>query len=118
MPFVAIKGDPIEGEIAGEHFTHSQHPHPPGLPITGEISGNVSTKVFINDTPVAMVDSTTLEKDDCCGTYENNSGGIILTGYDKITVEGRYIAMVGSEVTPHNGTAYVSGSNQNLITVG
>lgn len=116
MPFVAIKGDPITGKIAGEHFAHSQHPHPPGLPITGEISGKVSTKVFINDIPVAMVGSTTTEKDDCCGT--NNTGGVILTGYSKVIVEDRAIAMVGSEVTPHNGTAYVSGSNQNLVIVG
>ena len=113
--FVAILNDPISGTTLGEHHFHHDHPHPP-LPITGKINGNVSTKVFINGLGVATVGSTTEEKDDCCGG--DNTGGVIITGFDKVTLKGKAIAMVGSEIEAHNGSAVVSASSQNLLTVG
>ena len=116
MPLVAILNDPISGTTAGEHHGHHDHPHPPGLPITGKINGNVSTKLFINNIPVAMVGSTTTEIDGCCGG--DNTGGVIITGFDKIKVQGNAIAMVGSEIQAHNGTAQVSDSSQKKINVG
>ena len=115
MPQVAIEGDPISGTTAGEHHLHAESPHPP-LPLTGSIKGNCSTKVFINGIPVALVGSTTKETDGCCG--DDNSGGEIISGYGKVKIEGRDIAMVGSEVDPHNGTASVASSQQNLVWVG
>ena len=113
--FVAILNDPISGTTLGEHYFHYDDPHPP-LPITGKINGNVSTKVFINGLGIATVGSTTEEIDACCGG--DNTGGVIVTGFDKITIKGKAIAMVGSEIEAHDGSAVVSASNQQLLTVG
>lgn len=113
--FVAILNDPIEGMTLGEHHLHYDSPHGP-LPITGKISGNVSSKVFINGLGIATVGSTTEETDACCGG--DNSGGVIVGGFDKVTLRGKPIAMVGSEVDAHDGTASVSSSSQRKVRVG
>jgi uncharacterized Zn-binding protein involved in type VI secretion len=115
MPLVAILNDPIKGTTIGEHHGHSDHPHGP-LQITGKINGKVSTKLFINNLGVATVGSTTEETDGCCNG--DNAGGVIITGFDKIKVQGKVIAMVGSEIDAHNGSAHVSNSSQKKITVG
>lgn len=115
MPLVAILNDPISGTTAGEHHGHHDHPHGP-LTITGKINGNVSTKLFINNLGVATVGSTTEEIDGCCGG--DNIGGVIISGFDKIKVQGNAIAMVGSKIQAHNGTAQVSDSSQKKINVG
>ena len=111
---IAIEGDPILGTTAGEHFGHSDHPHPPSK-LTGEISGNVSKKVTIDGKGVATIGSTTTETDICCnGT---NSGGSIKTGSSKITIDGKAVAIVTSKVTAHNGTAEVESSHQDSLTI-
>lgn len=115
MPLVAILGDPVKGTTAGEHHGHGTNPHPP-LPLSGKISGNCSSKVFIDGIPVALVGSETEETDACCAG--NNAGGKIIEGFPKVVIEGRQVAFVGSEVQAHNGTAYVESSQQSLVYVG
>ena len=118
MSLVAILGDEIAGMTDGEHSrtpTEYPHPHSP-LPISGNITGNVSTWVTINGKGVATVDSTTTETDGCC--LGDNNGGKIVTGWNNLTIDGKAIAHVGSKVESHDGESKVSKSNQNYIYVG
>ena len=115
---IAILHDPIEGLTDGEHHYHSDSPHGP-LPIKGRINGNVSNLIKINNLGVAVADrrdgSTTEETDGCCGG--DNSGGIVITGYDNIKINGLPVAIVGSEVKSHNGKSYVESSTQDIVLV-
>lgn len=117
---IAVLNDLIEGMTDGEHFNHYDPPHPP-LPITGYINGRVSKKITINDLGVAVAGkqdgSTTKEFDDCC--IDQNTGGVVVTGFSKITIDDLPVAMIGSKVKSHSGTSYVieEGCNQQIVRI-
>lgn len=108
MASAARLGDSISGTTSGEHFGHLV-PHPPGK-ITGTISGNCSSKVFINGIPAAFVGSATDEHDDCCP----GGSGTVATGSSKVFIQGKPAARVGDKINPHNGTANISSGSSNV----
>ena len=109
MPAVARLTDAIQGTTSGEHTGHLT-PHPP-LPITGAISANCSPNVFCNGLPVAFVDSITTENDACCGS----SKGAVAVGSSTVFVNNKPIARLGDALSPHNGTANISGGSSNVF---
>lgn len=110
MPAVARLDDPIEGMTAGEHSGHTMPSHSP-CEITGKIDGNCSPNVFVNGKPVAFVSSTTEEFDCCCA----GGSGVVSSGSSTVFVNGNAVARVDDDITPHNGTAKITGGSDNVF---
>lgn len=110
MAKAARLGDAISGTTAGEHSGH-EIPCSPSA-ISGYISGGCSANVFINGKAAAMVGSTTVENDSCCGS----SNGSVSSGSGLVFVNGKPVARCGDSIVAHNGTAEISsGSNDVMI---
>lgn len=110
MPSVSRLYDSIQGMTAGEHSGHTE-PHAPSE-ITGDIHDSVSSNVFCNRTPVAVVGSTTNEYDSCCGM----SHGSVAQGSPNVFVNSKPIARVGDSINAHNGTASITGGSNNVFS--
>lgn len=114
MKDIATLGSKIKGMTTGEHHGHYDNiydgegnlvgtePRHSPCELTGEITGNCSTKLYINGKPVAIVGSTTTEND-CCGP----GTGVVATASSRIYVNGVRVAMVGDKINPHNGDAEI-----------
>lgn len=109
MPKAARLNDTVQGVTAGEHSEHIP-PHAP-MVFTGEISGNVSSKVFINHRPAAWVSSITTERDACCGA----SNGIVAQGSSKVFIQGRPAARIDDLLAPHSGAGKVTSGSENVF---
>lgn len=107
MAGAARFGDAIHG-VAGEHGDHLI-PHD-SVVISGSISGNCSSNVYINGRPAATVGSTTTEADGCCG----GGMGRVLTGSSKVFINGRPAARNGDMLAPHAGSASISSGSSNV----
>lgn len=110
MPNVAREGDAILGVTTGEHHGHALSPHPP-CTLNGTI--NVppnSRKVFVNGKQIALKGDRTIEND-CCGP----GNGSIAVGSDNVFVNGVPVARKGDNVSPHNGTAEITGGSPNVF---
>lgn len=112
MPAVSRLGDAIQGTTSGEHTGHVP-PHPPTT-ITGEISGNCSSNVFMNNIPAAFMGSITTEHDSCCGT----SYGTVAQGSPNVFVNNIPVARNGDKLNPHNGTANIIEGSPNVFANG
>lgn len=109
MPSVSRLGDGIIGVTSGEHSGHSS-PHSPST-LTGNIAGACSSNVLTNNYPTATIGSVTEEHDSCCGTAYGSISG----GSSRVYVNGIPIARSGDSVSPHNGTANISGGSPNVF---
>lgn len=109
MPKAARLYDTVRGITGGEHSGHIP-PHAP-MVFTGEISGNVSSKVFVNHRPAAWVASITTERDACCGS----SNGIVAKGSSKVFIQGRPAARIDDPLAPHSGTGKVTSGSKNVF---
>lgn len=112
MPSAARLTDSISGTTSGEHSGHIP-PHGP-LVISGEISGNCSPNVFINELPASTVGSITTENDGCCGS----SSGVVGVGSGSVFINGKPAARKGDTLIPHNGTGEVTGGSSNVFIGG
>lgn len=113
MPGASRLGDSISGMTSGEHAGHVDelgNPLHPASPISGTISGNCSSTVFINVQPAATVGSTTTESDIC-----DTGNGVVSTGSSKVFINGKPAARIGDTVIPHNGTASITGGSSSVI---
>lgn len=113
MSGVARLGDSITGTTTGEHHGHYNEDGEPihGVgTITGSISSNCSSNVYVNGKPVAFVGSSTTEYDNCGTGY-----GKVATGSSKVYVNGKPIARNGDSISAHNGSARISSGSSNVI---
>ena len=114
MAGIVTLGDTILGETTGEHHGHVDDEgnplHEAGV-LTGTITGNCSSNVFINGKPVAYLGSTTTEEDNC-----GEGVGVLSIGYDKVLVNGNPVARLGDSTEPHDGTAVITSASSNVLT--
>ena len=100
--------DSILGTTTGEHGGHI--PGHSVSSITGSISSNCSSNVYINGLKAAFVGSITSEYDVC-----TNGSGSIAVGSSKVFVNGEALARVGDKINPHNGTCKINSGSSNVI---
>lgn len=129
MAGVARIGDSISGMTTDTHHYHYENGAPiydtdgttiigyqqvlvydPAVPISGSISGNCSSNVYVNGAAVAKIGSTTSEQD----AYDSGSGSVS-GGSSSVFVNEIGISRNGDSVSPHNGTASVSGGSGNVF---
>lgn len=113
MPSAARLGDSVAGMTGGEHSGHIKPPHPP-MGFTGEISGGCSGNVFVNRIPAAVVGSTTLERDGCCG----QSSGSVGSGSGSVFINGISAARLGDALKAHSGQGNVTGGSGDVFMGG
>ena len=92
----------------GEHADHDP-PHPVSE-ITGNISGNCSSNVFINNIACAYVGSITSEFDIC-----TNGSGSVSQGSPNVFVNNKAVARLNDATAPHNGSAKIIQGSPNVF---
>lgn len=108
MGRAARLGDTITPIVFTEHSGH-ETPHTGTM--TGSISGGCSPNVYINGISAARVNSTTLEKDTCCGS----NTGRISSGSGKVFINGISAARSGDSVATHIGShTTINGGSNNV----
>lgn len=112
MSGAARMGDAVMGVTAEEHAGHI-YPHYP-MQFVGTVSGGCSSNVYINGRPAAMVGSSTIERDGCCGAGTGNIAG----GSSSVFINGRPAARDGDVLHAHNGNGIVNSGSDNVIIGG
>ena len=112
MAGAARQGDSVLGITVGEHAGHA-HPHSP-MQFTGTVSGGCSSNVYVNGRPAAMVGSSTIERDGCCGAGTGN----IVGGSSSVFINGSPAARDGDALRAHSGKGIVNSGSDNVIIGG
>lgn len=109
---IALLGDSVQGTTTGEHNGHTDsygHPiHSPST-ITGTITSG-SPNVFINGKPIARAGDSTVESDNC----DSGRVGSLRDNGSTVKINGKSVALLGDEINPHNGTAYISSASSGV----
>lgn len=114
MAGAARKGDSISGTTDSNHviigYDGEGSPIYGSSSISGSISGNCSSNVFINGQQAAFVGSTTTETD-----QQDMGSGSISSGSSKVYINGNRVARNGDAISPHTGTANITSGSSNVI---
>lgn len=108
---VARLNDYISGTTSGEHSGHTESPHSSSA-ITGSINGGCVSSVLVNNKPIAVLGSTTVEYDSCCGT----SSGKVANTSTTVFANKKGVARTTDKIQPHNGTAKIVGCSPNVFS--
>lgn len=104
MADISLVGSKLMGSTSGEHHGHYDSE---GNPIhsSGTLKGFVvegSSKLFVNGTMATCVSCKTEEYDNCGEGF-----GSVGSGSSKIILRGKNIAIKGSSINAHSGSANI-----------